>query len=253
MATLHQVTEGTKKILVFAGIGVGVLICLILIIQIFVNIKDYFFPAAPTAPTVAFGKLPTVIFPENSMDLTKLSYSLTTVSGGIPLFDNKVAVYKITPPQPSLLKFQKTQNLATKLGFTGTATTLNDAQFSWDQSPTGSSFVSKKLIFNIATLNFSLTSNYVNNASIAAAPNLPDQPGAIQLAKTFLTNMNSFPTDIDESKTIAQIFSLQNGVLIPATSLSKTQIIKVNFFQSDINQLPIVYTHSPNSSLNVVI
>lgn len=248
MTTLHKVTEATKKVIIGFTIGIASIVFLIFLIRVLGNIKEALFPTPPTPPTMSFGKLPQLVFPQNDTTGT-LSYSLNTVTGTLPNLPDRATVYKIQQPQANLLSFNNTQQLVAQNGFSSNPTTISDTQYKWQQA--NAPFLG--LTYDVVTHNFFASSNFTSDAAVLAALHLPSQDKAIEVAKGYLTNFSSFPEDIDETKTVTHLFDIQNNALIPATSLSITKVIQVNFFQKNINNLPIVYPNIPNSSIQVLI
>jgi hypothetical protein len=113
--------------------------------------------------------------------------------------------------------------------------------------------------------------------------NVGNQEEAFNAVQSFLHNVNSMTDDIDITLTQnpdtemhyvskPQMFAIENGELIPATSLSKTQVFKVSLYQKAIEykiiagregqlthfqnfdmKLPIVYPNPPNSTINFIV
>jgi hypothetical protein len=59
-----------------------------------------------------------------------------------------------------------------------------------------------------------------------------------------------FPTDIDDSKTKTSLYSIEAGVLVPVNKISDTKIVAVDFFQKDIDKLPIYYEKGTSSTID---
>jgi hypothetical protein len=106
---------------------------------------------------------------------------------------------------------------------------------------------------DIVNDNFNLTSNYASNSNFTSGQNLPNQDSALNDAQNLLSSLNSLPSDIDQTKTQANLLSLKNGSLIPATSVSNTQLISVVFHQKNIDNIPIYYEKPDSSNINVLI
>lgn len=241
MASLKQVTTVTRHLLVIGTLSiVGIIVLLSLI-----NFVKSLHPTPPPPPTVSFGKLPTISFPQRQIDPTKFTYSLETLSGDLPSFSDRVSVYDIEQPQPNLVALSTISNILSKAGFTGTPQQISQSVYKWTNTDT----LPKTISADIVTDNFSLTSDFLTNQDVLQSNNIPDQNGAISLATTFLQNLSLFPGDIDTSKTKATLLSISNGQLVPATSLSSTQVIRVDFFQSDVNRLPIFYPNATYSTM----
>ncbi len=248
MVTLHQVTEFTRKFLAIAAmICIGGLI-VFGGVRIFQTVREALFPTPPPPPTVSFGKLPSVNFPTNVSKIA-FTYALDTITGTLPNFDDRAAIYKISQPQPSLLAFQNAQDAVSTVGFGKTPTQLTETDYSW----TNTEPLPKTITMNVQTKNFTLGSPYINNTTVLAAVNLPDQTKAISQIETYLNNLNSLPEDIDDAKTKISLFAISNGMLSQATSLSTAQVVRVDLFQHDIDKLPIFYPKPSYSTMNFLL
>lgn len=241
MATLHYITEGTRSILKW-GI---ILIALFFIFLFFFravggDIKEYFFP---TAPTVKFGKLPKIVFPQSQIN-KKITYSLNTLSGKLPNFPKSVKVYKTIPFTPSLLSLKNAQERVAKINFREPPVPLSDTSYQWNLSN------GDKIIMDVVSSNFSYSSSSLFNLS---TDTLPDKNLAITKATSFLENISSLPGDIDSAKTKTTPLSIENSTFVLASSLSTARIIRVDFFQKNVNDLPILYPNPFQSTMSVLI
>jgi len=248
MTTLHRVTEATKKVLIGFSIGIGSIIFLILLFQVIVGLKASLFPTPPPPPTVSFGKLPQLIFPASKIS-GNFTYTLNTISGSLPLFPDRETVYQIQQPQANLLSFSDAQQLLGQNGFTASPKAISESVYSWQQATTPFLVAN----YNIVNRDFAITSSFATDQNVLAALNLPSQNAAVAIAKQYLANFSTNVDDIDNAKTVVSLFTIQNGALSPALSLSNAKIVQVNFFQKSVNSLPIVYPNSPNSTVEIQI
>ena len=248
MLSLHEATDLTKKVAMWGGIAIVVLILLILTFRAGRAIKNYFLPPGPPPPTVAYGRLTAVDFPEN-VTKEKLEYTLDTISGVLPTFPTQLKVYKILHNTPGLLSFEQTRDKVGQVGFGGKEVKVSDDVYQWsDESP-----ITRTIKINTTTQNFSLISFYSNYAPVINGTNLPDESGSVEIAKDFLGTMGLLPEDIDISKTTTELYTLENGIILPATSLSTAKIIRVDFFQKDLDDIPMYYPNPPHSSLYFLV
>lgn len=248
MATLHEVTTATRKILAIGAMVGGGLLTLIILFNIARTVKEIVSPTPPPPPTVSFGQLPDIAFPIPVVT-QKFSYSINTLTGQLPQFSDRAHVYKIDLPQPNLLALQKMQDIVNKVGFIKQPTALSDTMYQW----TNQDNLPKELIANILTNDFSIKSNYTTDPTVLQSANLPDQDNAIATVQSFLTNMGIMPKDLDSGKTKASLFSIVNGKLTPATSLSTSQLIRVDLFQQDINKMQIYYPQPTYSTMYMYV
>jgi hypothetical protein len=251
MFTLSDASTDTKEILKWAGIIIGALIILVILFNAFTYVKNLLYPTPPPKPTVAFGKLPGIIFPQRAID-AKLTYSVDTLSGNLPSFSDQIKVFRTQKAQPDLLALQKAKTKAASLGFVSEPTEISNSAYQWTNA-TDPSGLQQTLTMDITSYNFTLTSNFMQNPAVLRAEKLPDQFHAAEQAQTVLQDMGLLANDINIEKKQVNLFSIKNDGLIPASSFSNTQIIEVNFPQKDINNFP-VYFEQPNiTNINFLI
>ncbi|MBI2430842.1 MAG: hypothetical protein HYV39_02405 [Candidatus Levybacteria bacterium] len=248
MASLHTVTEETRKLTKWGGLTIAAIILLFFTFQFGGAVKEKFFPTPPQPPTVSFGKLPPISFPTNATD-KKLTFILNTVSGTLPNLPDRATIYPIQKPQPSLLNLKRAEERAAAVGFLKTAEALSDTRYVWTE--TQPPF--RKLILDIVTSEFQLLSNYLTSPDSILKTNPPDPASAINTATSFLSRLSLFPNDIDLSKTKTTLLSIQNQSMVVASSPSTAHLIRVDFFQKDKNSFPIYYPRPPQSTMYLIL
>ncbi len=248
MATLSNTTALTKKVLKWTSILIGAILGILLIYRIAMYVKSQITPPPP--PTAAFGKLPPISFPEGNTNKS-LTYSIDTVTGSLPVFPDRANVYKTIPPPPDLLALNKATEKVLDAGFTSKGTQISQDFYQW--SITEDSGLPKKIVFDISSSNFNLSSPFLSDLKVLSANNLPNQTAAVNAAQNFLSNLNSIPQDLDLEKTTTTLLAIKGGTTVPTTSLSNTQVIEVSFFQKDINSIPIVYPDTNSSTMRVFV
>ncbi len=244
MASLSNITAETRKILEWLGIIVGGILLLVILFNIGVFLKNLFAPTPLPGPTVAFGKLPLETLPQNTNDKTYV-YTVNTLTGSLPVLPDRVTVYKLQQPAPNLLSLENATSIAQQAGFLDPPTSLSAISYRWTKSDPPPAGI---LNMNIQSLDFTYTSSYAADPTVLSATYLPDQTGAETAAKAFFDMIMPLPNYIDPTKTKDTFFAIQNGQLLPATSQSTAQIIRVDYFPQDIDNLP-VYTQNPDQSL----
>lgn len=241
MPTLSKVTSETRFVLKWATI----IIVVILVAKIGIAIKEKLYPSPAPSPTVSFGKLEAIKFPVNS-PLKPPKYTLDTISGTFPVFSDRVKVYKITPNIVSFLSLEKAQSKVSRLDFGTQKSLISENTYQWIDRTT----LLRKISFNILSSDFIYSTSFVTDPTIRSI-NL-SQTEATNIAKTFLEDLSSFPDDIDLTKTKTSLHTIKNYTIEPSDNISKAQIIKVDFFQKDIDKLPIYYP-SLSSTINLLI
>lgn len=250
MLTLHNVTEYTKKSFKWGIIALFGFLGLIFLYQIGVGIKEYYYPTPPPPPTVSFGKLPQIKFPQLYSGKI-FTYSINTVAGTLPVFPDRATIYKLKVNEPNLLALKRAQKKVAQVGFTSSAIPITNTLYEWKDFGAYSS-LSRNLVLDIQSFDFTLTSEFLTNPDVLTGNNLPNEAGAISTAQSFLENL-SFLEDLDLDKTKTTLLTIKDSSVINATSLSSSQIIRADFFQKDINNLPIYYPNPPYSTINIFI
>lgn len=247
MPTLHRVTQDVRRLL--KGLAVVLVVSLLsaMLLPIAKQIKEKYFPTPRPAPTVRFGKLSNLTFPKSIAE-KKLRYRIETLSGTLPVFDNQAAVFKIEEAKADLLSLQRAKSQVAQIGFTAPPVTFSDTLYLWnDQSPPF-----RKLILDIASYRFTLSSNFYTNPDVLDAKNLPSEQEAVTIAESFLKALLT-PAGLDNTKTKTSLFAIANAELVKTNTFSDAHIVRVDFFQKEVNKLAIYYAGHPHSQLFFLI
>ncbi|MBP9716926.1 MAG: hypothetical protein KBD51_03200 [Candidatus Levybacteria bacterium] len=231
----------------WAAIVIGILIGIFVLIKVFFIIKEIISPTPPPPPTVSFGKLPPIFFPESINK--KFTYSVDTLSGELPSLPDRTKVYEMEKPGPDLLAVQRANEKVSSLGFNNKPEQLSDIQYRW----TSPGPPAKSLVLNVNMASFTLYSPFLSDPTVLSGATLGNQEDALSTAKTFLNALGLYPEDIDDEKTEVELFSINNEVLGPAESLSRAKLISVSYFQTDKDEVKMVYPGGTNSPMNLVI
>ncbi len=248
MPTLHYITEETKTIFTWIAIAIATLILLMGIFRFGNAMKEYFFPTPLPPPSVAFGKLAPLAFPKNVAD-NHLLYVFDTASGTFPNFPDRATIYRLEKPVPNFLDLKRVQDRVSRIGFPTNGIALSDTAYLWSEVKPPF----RKLTFDIVSSNFTLSSNYLFNQDILQNKNLPNETTATDVASSFLSKIALLPNDIDPTKTKTMLLRVENGKLAKATSKSTATLIRVDFFQKDINNLPLYYPDPLHSTMSLFL
>ncbi len=283
--TLHDTAEISKKGSIILALTLGVVFMIIIFFKIGAFVHSVLFPTKISLPNEVYGKLPPIAFPQSTVT-GQFAYTINTVNGTLPEdFPDRVLIYPMIISQPGLLNLDnaksKIQALAMvdQSGNSLAEIPRGGPTYEWDE-PIG---FQRRIIYNIVNQNFTMTSNYLTSLVVLNAQNLGDQSNAISTVQNFLSSINQLPTDVDltltqtpppdENYTTApQLFSIISGQLMPTSSISNTQVIRVDLYQKEIDysftaganqdlthfqnfdmKMPILYPHPPYSTMNFLI
>jgi hypothetical protein len=199
------------------------------------------FPPAPPAPTVKFGKLTKVPFPENG-PAPKLSYTIETATGGLPTNINPQAkVFFMPKVNPNLLSLDSAKYKAVQMGFNNPNPVQESDtlyKFSNNRYPT-------TLTTNIVTNAFSISYDLIADRSP-----ITNRPPAAEIAastfRTILSSANNLPEDLT-GPMIPEYYRLESGSLVRVLALSEADLTKVSLFRKAYDKLPSL-TAKPNES-----
>lgn len=187
-------------------------------------------PAPPPPPTVGFGTLPPLRFPDQQADQKPHSYKLETPNGGLPLFGDRAKVFLMTKSAPSLLADEKAKAFAATYDFVFKPEVLNADTYRWTKTQP----LLSTLELNINTDHFKLTTNFLSKPELIVNTQLPTGFDAVARVKQFLDANKLLQRDIaTASGEIVYLKSL-GGELAPAVSESDA-----DFVQVDLNRQPI--------------
>jgi hypothetical protein len=237
MPTLNIAKNQTKTLLKLAVISIVIIIIFSAGIK---YIKDLYTPPAP--PTAGFGKLPPIAFPNQAEE--NITYSIDTLTGYLPTFSDRAKVYRTATNPPTLLGLDSSQKKVAGIGFSSQGFPISENTYRWVDKNS-----QRTITMNIYSSNFTFYYPY----STMPLQTFSDQERnrTVDKAESFLSAMSIlFPTDIDDSKTKTSLYSIEAGVLVPVNKISDTKIVAVDFFQKDIDKLPIYYEKGTSSTID---
>lgn len=248
MPTLTQTAYYSRKAIKYGSIAI---VGLIILRAVFVSFRTYWqrrHPPAPPKPTVAFGKLPKLNFPEKE-NLPTMSFKLETISGTLPQLAEQARVFFMPQPSPNLLAGDKTKTWARTLGFAQEPQKIDKYVYR---------FVSETqpkttLEVNVLTRNFQLYYDWKNDLGILSQGNPPQEAQAISLAKGFLQNADALAPDLSQGKAEVTYLKLKEEKLVKALYYSEANFAKVNFFRQEIDQLKILPPNPQDTNVSVMI
>ncbi len=201
-------------------------------------------PPAPPPPTVAFGTLPKLVFPEK--DSVNLSFDLETIEGRLPKMPSAAKVFLVNQRGINLLSLERATQKAQEMGFEASYEKISETIFRWKTS----SIPETILEMNINNGNFFLKYSFENDPEILIQKNLPNEIQAAQEAKAFLQSNNLLSSDLATGSAQVKFFKFQTPNLLEMPSLSQADLVKINLFRSDIDGFAILPPDPSDSLIN---
>lgn len=244
MATLPKVTRNIRTSLKVGGVFSVFLLASILTLKLVQFIKEKYYP--PPAPPIAqkFGMLPRVSFPPQLP--TQLKFSVNTVSGTLPVFPDRIKVYKIKQKEQKLLDLLNARALLAAIHFTKKERQVFDTLYEWHHRSMENTFIR----YDILSRNFSFHSDYMKDPLVVETPSLPNDMNIYK--KTvfdFLARLGIDGSDIDPDKTLFTYLKLVKNNLVQTKDIKDAQLVRVDLFQKPVNEKPIFYQSLTRSNM----
>ncbi len=231
MTSLTRVAIIARKAIRY---GVYILIFLIvgrIFLNLGINIYKKVFPAPPPPPTVKYGKLTKIPFPNSEITI-KLTYSLETADGNLPTnIPTQAKVYFMPKNNANLLALDIAKEKSSAMGFGSNGEQVSDTVYKFS-SPNFPSNLQINIIANTFSIAYNLSAD---KTPIDSKP--PMAEVAASEFRSFLSGANMLPTDLTGPVT-HYFLKLSNGELISALSLSESDLIKINLFRKNYDNLP---------------
>lgn len=230
MATLTEVSIISRKIIRYSIYSIIIIIIGRILFLTGLKIYRYFFPPAPPPPTVSFGKLPPLVFPEGKK-IESANYILELPEGSLPVFPTQAKVYFQPRLLPNLLSLETITEKLQKMGYRNPEK-VSDTIYRFTHRS-----VPAKLEINIINANFSLSYDLVSDRSpldqIPAPPEV-----AVSIAKRFLDSGELLTPDIKNGPYTFSYHKIQEKELLPALGRVEANLTKINLFRKSYDDLP---------------
>lgn len=229
MATLTESAEQARKAIKYGGIGLVVITLLWYLGIAAVNLYNKIYPPAPPPPTVDFGKLPGVNFPDNK-DRPTISLELPT--GKIPDFPDRMRVYRAPTKRSGFADAQNAIETATSLGFLFTPSQPSETDYVW----TLQDQLASKLEMNIISGHFTLSRKWQNNPALAGEADFTSNQQIITETENYLKKINLLPDDLIGAEKITPL-KANAGELVTALSLNDADFIRLDLFRKNLDEI----------------
>jgi hypothetical protein len=249
MSSLTETAYYTRRAINWTILGIMVYILLRILWGILAILWIVIFPARLPPPNHAFGKLPQMKFPSVATPSAGLTLQLETIQGTVPNASSSASVYFMPKTAPNLLALTKTQDFATKLQFDPTPIqeSKNVYRFNDHDIPL------RRLRYDIVSSNFIIRYTFENDLSVFTEKNLPSVGQVIQETHNILQTYNLLTDDIQSDNGIISYLRLVGNRLVPTTSLSQSDAVRVDYFKKPIGDMPILTPVPDEAPISIIL
>lgn len=244
MTGLTQVAITARKVIRYGIFFVIFLTVGRILLGISINVYKKLFPAPPPPPTVKFGKLPKLDFPESSK--VSLTYNLETSTGDFPKLSTQAKVFFMPKINPNLLSLDVAKERAKRLGFASDPEQVSETIYKF-RSPTFPSSLEVNIVTGIFSISYDLNAD---KTPLDRKP--PTGEVAASLVRSYLSSADVLPDDLN-GPSEPEFLKLSDGKFVSALSLSESDVIKVNFFRKSYDDLPSLTTNPIESNVWFIV
>lgn len=236
MATLTEAAYYTRRGLKFVFLALLALILLRIIINGVSSIWQNVYKTPPPKPNVAFGKLPAIKFPLEKAPVESITYTQEFVRGVLPESSSSARVYFTPKPAPNFLSLGRAREFAQDLGFKTEPVGLSETLYQW----TDQEYPLRTLRKDIIVGNFILNFDFYKDPTILKDKDLPYGKSAISEAMNFLGRYGLTSPDLKESGAKVSFWKREGAGLLPVSSVSEAEIVRVDLFRSTVDNRPLL-------------
>lgn len=248
MISLTETAFYARRTINWVILGVIAYIILRIVWSLTVFFLIILFPPQPPPPNHRFGKLPQLVFPIQASPSAQLSYHLETIEGAVPKASGSATVYFMPKAAPNLLALTNTQEFAQKLQFNPTPIQESKNIYRFNDTE----FPLRRLRFDIVTSNFIIRYGFEQDFSVFSQKNLPSQEIIIQETLNLLDSNLRFHEDLDKSSPSVSYLRLSGNSLVPTTSLSQSDAVRVDIFRKSIGTMPVVTPTNTEAAISII-
>jgi hypothetical protein len=246
MATLTETAAAARKIIKVGGLLLGVFLFVKFSWFIYVNYIMAIKPPPKEPPTVAFGKLPTIEFPEKLHP--ELTLRLETPSGGTPNLGDRGTVYLMPTFRSSFLALQQANELVSKINFLKTPKEITERRYRWENDE----FLPSILEMDIIDGSFTLKRNWQSDPTILSEKQLPGKEQVVVETKNFLRQIGLYTEDLNEARIEVTYLTFSAGQYIKAVSLSEADFVQADLYRPDVEEM-VSMPQDPNKGIIRII
>jgi hypothetical protein len=228
-ATLTEITYAGRLLVKFGSMFLVLLMVGRITLNTAISVWKALNPEPPPPPTVGFGTLPTLRFPQRVDIVKPTTYVLETANGSFPDFGDRAKVFFMPQSSLGLLDDEDAKRIASTYNYVFEPEIHNTRMYRWTKSAP----INSTLQVDIQSLSYQITTDYLARPALLSNPNLPDNFEAVKMVKKFLSRIEKAEDIATASGEIVYQKSL-GGELDEAVSYSDADFISV-----DLNRAPI--------------
>lgn len=198
------------------------------------------------APTVKYGILPGISFPEKTA--AKKNFSFELPNDEVPNFGDQTKVYVIYRPNTTFLALQEDTETAKSFGFTAEPVELKTGIYEFKDTTNN-----KTLTVNVLDGDFEITYPYASDQMLLTEVEVPNKSNAIEVASNFLNRGDKLVTDLKNGEQVVSYWKIDGGTLQSVSAQSEANAVRVDFYRKSFDDLGLLSSNFGQASVSVLI
>lgn len=243
--SLTQTAYNSRRIIKYGGIGI---VLFTILWGISTSAYKAYKITHPTyvAPTVKYGLIPRLIFPEKETKLKKFTFELP--NDDIPTFDDQAKVYVIYRPDKTFMAFEEDKKTAKSFGFTDDPVEIETGVYRFQNTVNN-----KTLTVNVLTGDFTITYPYGSDQILLNPEKMVSKATAIEIASSFLSKGGKLTSDLVNGEKVVTFWKIEGDGLKSVSSQSEANAARVDFYRQSMDNLPIFSVNFGQASVSVLV
>ncbi len=207
------------------------------------------FPPQAPPPNHAFGKLPAIKFPSVASSSARPTLQLETIDGTLAIASTSANVYFMPKSAPNLLGLNRAQEFAREFQFDPTAIQENKNIYRFNDTENQL----RRLRYDIVSKNFIVRYAFERDASLFIEKNFTSAEALKIEAYSSLQSNDLLHDDIDDTNATISYLRLLSDQLIPTTSLSQSDVVRIDFFRKNIGDMLVVTPTHDEAPISIML
>lgn len=238
--TLSYATEFSRKALKVGGLSILAFLIVRFAFLSFVAYWKATHPPAPPPPTVGFGVLPKLNFPDSNKQPVPQQFVLETKNGKFPDFSDRAKVFLMPKNNLNLFDHDEALSIAAKYNFVFEPQIVDEHTYRWQKTtPLLSTFE-----FNILDNVFFYQTDFMNRPDLLLSKQGYTRFDALEQTRNFLSKANLLPSEIATSSGKITYLKSAGSKLIEADTPLDADYVQVDIQRSPIDENFIAYTQN---------
>lgn len=247
MATLTEISTLSRRVIKFGTASLIFLMILPVLTRAAKLVWYKYHPPPVPPPTVAYGKIPAIIFPQTGGG-KRPEIVLETITGGFPRFQDRANVYPVAINKSRLLTLERYRQKARAFEITNEPVQINDRTYRFIH-PTLPITLEVDLITNLITYKY----DWTTDMDLLQTGEVPKGNEAIIEARGFFGRIGLLADDLAQGTATYKYLVATGSALVPATDPADADFVRVDLFRADKDKIRVVTAGGDTSPVYALI